>query len=357
MTPGSQNAQPPQFMPPEPVPAPPGYGQPGYGQPAFGQPAFGQPGYGQPAFGQPQAQQPTYEQPVFGQPAYGQPGAAQPMQPPYPGQQQGWQGPYGNPYGAPPADGAVPGQYGYGGYPPAQPPKKQTGLLIGIVVGAVVVVGGGIGVYAALGGSSSPAGSTSALSTASATVQPTTATGSATGGASTGSTASGGSGGSASVSLPAGADGLVLLTSPSAKAEVARVKAGVQTGGAVYDNALFGAYGPTADGGYRLVLVDQPFSNMPANYQSQFQSYSRTDLVQAFTGALHLSGSQVENTGDPSAALTCGTLAADGVSVLTCIWADTNTLGIAYFYDAYFTTSPSQAAQYADALRTAAEGN
>jgi hypothetical protein len=79
----------------------PGYGpqQPGFGQqPGYGQP---QPGYGQQGgFGQPQGQ------PQYGQSPYGQPGPQQP--------------------------------YGQAPYPPAK--KSSTGLIIGLVVGAVALV-------------------------------------------------------------------------------------------------------------------------------------------------------------------------------------------------------------------------
>jgi hypothetical protein len=70
-------------------PPPPGVQQP-YGQQPYGQPAYGQPGYGQPGFGGP-----------------------------------------GAPYG--------PQNPGFG-YP--QPPKKKTGLIIGSLVGALVLIGG-----------------------------------------------------------------------------------------------------------------------------------------------------------------------------------------------------------------------
>jgi hypothetical protein len=78
------------FPPPPPGVQPP-YGQQPYGQPGYGQPT-GQPGYGQPA----------------GQPGYGAPSA---------------------PYG----------QQGFGYQ---QPPKKKTGLIVGSLIAAVIVIGG-----------------------------------------------------------------------------------------------------------------------------------------------------------------------------------------------------------------------
>lgn len=112
-------------------------GQPGpYGQ----QPPQGQPGpYGQPGYGYPQ-------QPPQGQPGYGYPqqppgvpqqGYGQPQQP----------GPYGQPPQQPPYGGAP-------GFPPPQgTPKKKTGLIIGSVIVALAVIGGGA--YFLVGGGSS----------------------------------------------------------------------------------------------------------------------------------------------------------------------------------------------------------
>src|SRR3954466_10345331 len=68
-------------------PPPPGVQQP-YGQQPYGQPGYGQPGYGQPGIGGPRA----------------------------PDRQQ---------------------NYGY-----QQPPKKKTGLIVGSLVGALIIIGG-----------------------------------------------------------------------------------------------------------------------------------------------------------------------------------------------------------------------
>ncbi|MFD0277124.1 hypothetical protein ACFVHB_24885 [Kitasatospora sp. NPDC127111] len=90
--------------------------------------------YGAP-YGPPQPQQP-YGAP---QPQYGYP-------------QQGAPAPQ---YGAQPAYG-VPQQapYGQPGYPVAPPPKKgKGGLVVGLVIAALVLGGGGFGVYKLIGGS------------------------------------------------------------------------------------------------------------------------------------------------------------------------------------------------------------
>ncbi|MER5278417.1 hypothetical protein ABT025_22075 [Streptomyces sp. NPDC002809] len=119
---------------PGPYDGQPQQGQPGpYGQqpgPYGGQPPQGQP-QGQPGYGYPQqAPQgvPPQQQPP--QPGYGYPQAQQP-------------GPYGQqpptpPYGGQPVYGQQPG------FPPAAPPKKKTGLIVGGVIVALAVIGGGV---------------------------------------------------------------------------------------------------------------------------------------------------------------------------------------------------------------------
>ncbi|ANZ42088.1 hypothetical protein BBK82_45315 [Lentzea guizhouensis] len=127
-------------------PQQPGYGQqpqPGYGQP---QPGYGQqppqPGYGapQPGYGQPQ-------QDPFGH--QGPPSGGFQQQPPSGG--FGQQGPYGQPgpYGQQQPGFGGPG---YGGPPPK---KSNTGLIIGVVIGVLVLVGGGITAAVLLSGSDS----------------------------------------------------------------------------------------------------------------------------------------------------------------------------------------------------------
>ncbi|MER7008057.1 hypothetical protein ABT297_34115 [Dactylosporangium sp. NPDC000555] len=106
----------------------PGYGQPGYGgDQGYGQPSYGgDPGYGQPNFAPPTSATPAsggaYGQPAYGQP---QPGYAQPA--------------YGQPQPDYPAwSGAAP-----------EPPKKRTGLVLGLVLGGLaLVLCGGIGIVA-----------------------------------------------------------------------------------------------------------------------------------------------------------------------------------------------------------------
>ncbi len=115
-------------------PQPPSSGAP-YGQPPSSGAPYGQP----PSSGAPYGQQPD--------PQYGPPGGA-PQGPPDATQ---YMPPGGSPYG--PQYGAAPGApYGPpgGGFPygaPPPPPKSRTGLIVGLVIGAVVLllcIGGGV---------------------------------------------------------------------------------------------------------------------------------------------------------------------------------------------------------------------
>ncbi|MBP0454687.1 MULTISPECIES: hypothetical protein [unclassified Kitasatospora] len=120
-----QGQQYPQGQPQQPYGAQPPYGAPPQ-QPYGAQPPYGAP---QPQYGQPQqgAPAPQYGAP---QPQYGAPQA---------------------PYGVPPQQAP----YGQPGYPVAPPPKKgKGGLVIGLVIGALVLGGGGFGLYKLLGGDS-----------------------------------------------------------------------------------------------------------------------------------------------------------------------------------------------------------
>ncbi|MFO0590017.1 MAG: hypothetical protein U0441_20915 [Polyangiaceae bacterium] len=145
------------MQPPNQPPWPPGQGQPPQGgPPQQAYPPQQQPGY-------PPQQQPGFapqQQP--GYPPQQQPGFAPQQQPGYPPQQQqGFGQPPQQGFGQPPQQGFGPPQQGFGppqqgfgppqqGFGPGQaaPPKSKTGLLIGIGVGAVLLLGTcGIGGY------------------------------------------------------------------------------------------------------------------------------------------------------------------------------------------------------------------
>ena len=278
-------------------------------------------------------------------------------QPPYAAPVPPYGAPPQSPYGAPadPAFGAQQGQFGaqppqYGapqgqfGYPPPPPPKKGNGLVIGLVVAAVVVVGGGVGAYLAFHKSTPTTPISQPTSTATVpdnnpTNAPTTAAPTPTG--------------SGTMTLPASADGLTQITTPAANSEVASVKSGVTSGGgSTYNNALFGAYGPTSNGDPSVVLVAQPLSNLDASDQSDFESASPSDLVSQIMSGAQATDVQTETSSDPNAALSCGTLNADDQNVLTCVWDDSIGFGFGYFFN---TSDAATAAQQTDALRAAAE--
>ncbi|MER7669824.1 hypothetical protein ABTY61_15325 [Kitasatospora sp. NPDC096128] len=105
-------------------------------------------------YGQGQGQQ--YPQPQ-GQPYGGQPYGAPPPQQPYgaPQPQYGYP-PQQQPYGAPQPQYGMPpqGPYGQPGYP-VPPRKGKGGLVIGLVIGALVLGGGGFAAWKFLGGSDS----------------------------------------------------------------------------------------------------------------------------------------------------------------------------------------------------------
>ncbi len=136
---------PPQHGPQGPFPGQPGQSPqglpPGYGPGP--QPPQGPPGYGAPQGPQPQGMPPQGTPPQHGPPFPGQPGQS-PQGPP-PGYGQGPQPPQGPPGQFPPQ--GPPGQYPPG-YDPqgAGAPKRRTGLVVGAVVGALLLVGGGAGV-------------------------------------------------------------------------------------------------------------------------------------------------------------------------------------------------------------------
>ncbi|MFH8383278.1 hypothetical protein ACH4E7_20400 [Kitasatospora sp. NPDC018058] len=91
-----------------------------------------------------------------GQPYGGQPYGAPPPQQPYgaPQPQYGYPPQQQQPYGAPQQPYGVPPQapYGQPGYP-TQPQKGKGGLVIGLVIGALVLGGGGFAAWKFLGGS------------------------------------------------------------------------------------------------------------------------------------------------------------------------------------------------------------
>ncbi|MFJ8624089.1 hypothetical protein ACIRD3_14735 [Kitasatospora sp. NPDC093550] len=103
-------------------------------------------------YGQGQQYPQGQPQPYGGQPQYGQP-----PQQPYGAPQPQYGYPPQQPYGAPQQPYGVPPQapYGQPGYPAAPPPQKgKGGLVIGLVIGALVLGGGGFAAWKFLGADS-----------------------------------------------------------------------------------------------------------------------------------------------------------------------------------------------------------
>lgn len=309
-----------------PYGTPPDSGQTYHNAPTqmYGEPPP-QPGYG-PAPGPYGAQQ---------TPPYGAPAAD-----PYGAQQPGYGAPQ-SPYGAPTQP-----QFGYPASPP--PPKKGNGMVVGLVVAAVVVVGGGVGLAIALHKSSPPA--PVAVSSTGAAVATTPAATTTPGPTDTGS------GDDGDISLPQSTDGLLLLNTSVAQQAVTRVKGGLNSGDSsgVYQNALVGAYGPTANGDPTTILVVQPLTNLSSDDQEEFADSSPSDIVSGIMTGATATNVQTVDSSDPDAALSCGNVTSSGTSFYMCSWVDADTFGVTYFYN---NPSPSTAGDQTDQLRFGADGD
>ncbi|WP_327145917.1 hypothetical protein [Nocardia sp. NBC_01327] len=144
--------------PPGP-PSGPGFGGDPYGQ-GQGQPPQDPAWWGQPV--QPAQPQPGWpgEQPAWQQPQ-AQPGWQQPVEQPGWQQQPGWGGQQGYLQ-----------QPGYPAGPPPQPPRRNTGLIVGIVLAVVAVLAIGVGAIVVV--TRSDNSNNQAAATSTTTVAPTT---------------------------------------------------------------------------------------------------------------------------------------------------------------------------------------
>ena len=255
-------------------------------------------------------------------------------------------------FGASYTQPGMPPQYpGYNPYPGLLPePKRKTGLIVGLVVGVAVLAIVGISVIA----------SSNSQDTSTADSQPTydfqvpqnvpgldsSTTSPPSAPASFGP-----------MSLPASGGGLVLLTNSLGQAEVKRVQSGLAKGGAEFDNAFVGSYGPTADGDFRMVLVAQPLANLDPTTQDEIAGETPTSFVSQIIGGMKLPSVSFQTSTDPNAAIGCGPFPAAGANTVACVWTDAESFGVAYFYGIYVTTSITAAGTYTDALRAAAEGS
>ncbi|MER8186322.1 hypothetical protein [Kitasatospora sp. NPDC094015] len=287
-----QGQQNPQGQPPQP------YGQPQYG----GAP---QPGYGQP---------PQYGAPAP-QPGYGYP--QQPPAPQYGAPQAGYQQP-----GYPNAGHQQP-QYG-GGYPPPPPPprKGNTGLVVGLVIGALVLVGGGLVAMNLSDKDSSNGGSTSSS------------------GGGKGSSSAGKYKLSAPESLPGG------YTKKSGQ----DVPVSGSNGITKVEGSLSAMYQKSATDlisvGGNWGTVDDPAGVMAATAAAMKMTW-KTPLAEV----------DAKDTKDPGGKMQCGVATsgttASAIDTPLCIWVDHSTVGTVVFTSISLTGSGStmSAAQAADRSR------
>jgi hypothetical protein len=286
-------------------------------------------------YGQPQ--QPAYDpNNPYGQQ---QPPQQQPMPPQTPGQQPqgGWATP--QPFGTgagytQPMDGSYPQQgYGQPEFPqyPSQPPKKNNGLFVGIVVGALVVVGGGITAAVVLtgkhGNSPTPGPTATVTSTVVAAAQ---------------------------VTAPASVEGLTKLSGSVADSAVSRMKSSLASEAEEYPDPVLGAYNDGGGTDVTTILVDEAMDKLSAADQAQLTSSGdASDIVDDIMSGAGVSDALPEDTTADDGALSCGTKNEDGTDVTICVWYDVKTFGTLQYVDG---TTPDKAAPAADAIRSAAEG-
>ncbi|MEU9076101.1 hypothetical protein [Kitasatospora sp. NPDC048538] len=261
------------------------------------------------------------QQPYGGQPPYGPPQPQQPYgapQPQYGYPPQGGQ-PYGapqQPYGAPQQPYGVPPQapYGQPGYP-APPKKGKTGLVVGLVVGALVLGGGGFAAWKFMAGDS---------------------------------------GGNYKISAPQSLpDGYVQKSSKEeavdpSKAEAAKFGKNLTALATSYAKgsdpldtlSILGVYGDISDPGQ--VIDDSKKDSGGATWSTPLTDYPAQDA--------HSS----------SARLACGVVSviAGKAGPTICVWADNSTTGRITFSKVSLTggaqgITPAQAADKARAIRDA----
>jgi hypothetical protein len=251
----------------------------------------------------------------------------------YPQQQQfGWAstppqqqpgGPYAQP-GYPPSD--------FTGYPdPA--PKEGNGVLIGIVVGALVVVGGGI--TAALLLTGKHGGGTASADGSAGTGHATT------------------SAAAVALTAPSGVKGLTKLTGAVADDAVSGMRQSLSAEASEYPDPVLAAYDDHGGGGVTTILVDEPMDRLSSADQAQLTALgSASDIVSSIMSAAGVESPQSETTSSGDGALSCGAKDESGTDVTICVWYDQTTFGSLQYLDG---TSPSAAAPVADAVRAAAE--
>ncbi|GAA2257588.1 MULTISPECIES: hypothetical protein [Kitasatospora] len=263
-----------------------------------------------------QPQQPYGQPPQYGQPPAPQYGAPQPPQygapqPPQYGQQ---------PYGAP--------QPPIGYQQPAPQQKSSTGLIVGLVIGAVVLVGGGLGAYALMGGKNGGGGLTG-------------------GGGSTE--------GQYKLSAPASLDGgYVQKNTTDAPADPSKMPPGFTS----VDGAMLAMYNK-AGSSTDLVTVGGSWGKIPDPGAALNGASSQLTSNTSMTWKTPLAEVDAKESKDSGGKLSCGVMSRGALETPVCVWADHSTLGSVTFTHMSLTgkvqaLSPSEAADRTRAIRDAA---
>ncbi|WP_051813000.1 hypothetical protein [Kitasatospora sp. MBT63] len=269
-----------QYPPGQPQQPPPPYGQP----PQYGVP---QPGYGQPQYGAPAQQPPGYGYPQAPQPQYGAPQGGYPQAP-----QQ---------------------QYG-GGYPPPAPNKSNTGLVVGLVIGALLLVGGGLVVATQLGrdGSGSGGGASAVAGKYKLSAPPT---------------------------LPGGYTKKSAQDAPTGSNPATKIEGAMS---AVYQKGLGDLVSVAGSWG----TIDDPGATLAANAAAMKMTW-KTPLAEV----------PANDAKDPGGKMQCGvatsSAAASAIETPICIWADHSAMGTVVFSGVSMTGSGTSmsAAQAAEKSR------
>ncbi|MDH6125152.1 hypothetical protein [Kitasatospora sp. GP82] len=272
--------------------------------------------------GQPQ-QPPQYGQP----PAPPQYGA--PQQPPQYGYPQ--QPPAAQPYGAPqqPQYGQAQPQFGYQ-QQPTPPQKSNTGVIVGVVVGVLVLAGGGLGAYALMGGKSGGGGLGG-------------------GGGGGGSTA-----GQYKLSAPASLPGgYIQKSAKDAPGDPSKTGHGFTK----VDGALFAMYSKGADS-TDMISVGGSYGTIPDPASVIAETSTEMTSNGKLTWKTPLAAVDAKDSKDAGGKLSCGVATSSGIDIPVCVWANHSTLGSVTFTHMSLTgatrpLAPSQAAEETRAVRDA----
>ena len=285
-----------------------------------------------PAWGQPQqSNTPGYTQPLPDPTAaYGQ--QSFPGQQSYPGQQSfpgGYQQPQG--YGSE-----------YPQYPPAGP-KRGNGGLIAIIVGAVLVVGGGVTAAIMLTGKHNG----TPVASGTPTVPPSTS-------ASPNASDTPSISGSNPLTTPSGVSGLTLLDNTAAKDQVANMQTSLDKDKELYPDPVIAAYNDSTGDNVTELFEAQAINQLSSKLQGEFNGTAPADFVSGLMTGAGIDDAQDQTTAAVDGALSCGTKTIQSQDVMFCFWDDNQTFGGLEFYD---SPSATDAASATDAMRAAAEGD